>query len=96
MKASIYRCTKYCNNCPFLDNGKSINLRLGRVDNIKKDLLKGNNFVCHKTVYDLDENMNPTEPQEQKMCYGAYIYLKEQNKPNQIMQIAERFGVDET
>lgn len=94
---SIYRCLKYCGNCPFKDNGKAISLAEGRVDSIKEDLLNSNmnSFNCHKTVYNLDEQMQPTEEQELKMCYGAFRFLLENNSFNQQMQIALRLGIDE-
>ena len=94
---SIYRCLKYCGNCPFKDNGEAINLITGRVDSIKEYLLGSNDrsFNCHKTVYDLDEQMQPTEEQELKMCYGAFRFLLENNSFNQQMQIALRLGIDE-
>jgi len=92
---TIYRCSDYCNNCPFKDNGAAMELRDGRVDDIKKMLLRGGSFNCHKTVYNLDENMQETSPQDLKMCYGAYKYLKDNNKPNQVMQIAKRLGIEE-
>jgi len=96
MDASIYRCQKHCNNCPFLDDGKKIGLEPGRVDEIKKALLEDDKetFVCHKTAYDLDENMEPTEPQDRKMCYGAYLYLKKMKRPNLSMKIAYAMGID--
>ena len=95
MTSEIYRVTKPCNNCPFLDNGKAIKLTDGRLDEIKKDLLKGGSFNCHKTVYNLDEDMNETEEQPLKMCAGAYRFLKEKDKPNQQMQIAQRLNIKE-
>lgn len=92
----IYRTLKYCGNCPFLDNGKAINLRDGRVDSIKESLRKGETFSCHKTVYNLDENMEIQEEEiPLKMCYGAYQYLKSINKPNQVMQLASRMGIED-
>lgn len=36
--------------------------------------------------------MKETKKQDLKMCYGAYIFLKKHNKPNQIMQVAKRLG----
>lgn len=94
---SIYRCLKYCGNCPFKDDGKAINLQKGRVEDIKKYLLEStdHSFNCHKTVYDLDENMEPTDKQDLKMCYGAYKYLLENNMLNRQMQIASRMNLDE-
>lgn len=92
----IYRRLKCCGNCPFLDNGKAINLRDGRVDEIKENLIKDETFSCHKTVYNLGENMETLEEEiSLKMCYGAYQYLKSINKPNQIMQVALRMGIKE-
>ena len=89
-KQAIYRKTSHCANCPFLDNGKKIHLVDGRVADIKDGLLEGGSFNCHKTVYNLDEKMMPTEEQSLKMCYGAYLFLKENGVQNQVMQVAER------
>lgn len=84
-----------CPNCPFRDDGKAINLEPGRISHIKQELRDGESFSCHKTVYDLDLEMNFTdEPQTRKMCAGAYEYLKKIKKPNQIMQVAKRLGYD--
>ena len=89
MKTNIYRCLEPCDNCPLMDDGKKIRLSPERVKEIKQDLERGENFVCHKTIY--DEGM---EDSDRRMCYGAYRYLKRLNKPNQIMQLAERLGVE--
>ena len=90
VKTNNYRCLEHCHNCPFLDNGKAMLLNDGRVDDIKESLLNGDSFSCHKTVHDLDLEMNPTEPQEEKMCHGAYTFLKNAEMPNQIMRIASK------
>ena len=89
MKTNIYRCLEPCNNCPLLDDGKAMYLVEGRVDDIKADLDKGENFVCHKTIY--DEGM---EDKDRRMCYGAWKYLNDKGKKNNIMQVAERLGVE--
>ena len=91
-----YRCLGFCKNCPFKDNGKEINLSDGRVADIKKLLDSDDNksFSCHKTVYNLDENMNPTKEQSPKMCYGAYKYLRDKGSPNIMMRIAYSMGID--
>lgn len=93
---SVYRCEKHCSNCPFLDDGKSINLREGRVDDIKETLLSSDSesFNCHKTVYNLDENMNETDEQELKMCYGAFRYLQDNSRANTQMRLAYMMGID--
>lgn len=48
-----------CDNCPFAPAGKGADLarslRPGRLAGIKRDLLRGATFFCHKTVeYDDD------------------------------------------
>ena len=94
IRTNEYRCLEQCKNCPFKDNGKSIGLREGRVDSIKKDLLNNYTigFSCHKTVHNLDIDMNPVEPeQENKFCFGAYEFLKKQERPNLLMVIGEKF-----
>ena len=92
-KASIYRCLDYCNNCPFKDEGEAMHLRKGRVDDIREGLDEGGSFNCHKTAYSLDDNMEPlAENIALKMCYGAYLYLKD--NPNQVMQVAKRLGYE--
>lgn len=95
VESNIYRCLSYCPNCPFKDDGKAIKLVKGRVDEIKEMLLEShvNSFNCHKTVYNLDVNMEPvtTHKQQLKMCYGAYKYLKDNGKQNLQMELYERF-----
>lgn len=96
VRTNIFRCTEYCNNCPFLDNGKKIHLNDGRVADIKKylELDDRGSFTCHKTVYNLDDKMEETEHQDPKMCKGAYDHLKKINKPNFMMRLATHMGVD--
>lgn len=97
VESNVYRVTQMCSNCPFKDNGKSIQLNEGRVEEIKEMLLEGTHksFNCHKTVYNLDVNMEPYQgTQELKMCAGAYEFLKKQGKPNAQMQIAKRLGIE--
>lgn len=60
----------------------------GRLEGIKEALLRGENFVCHKTVYSEDPTQKPL------MCAGAYEFLLDRRQPNQIMQVAERLGVE--
>jgi hypothetical protein len=96
VKTNIYRCTEYCPNCPFLDDGEKIGLRSGRVYAIKKMLLESdsNSFTCHKTAYSLNNNMEQSKKQKPKMCYGAYRYLESKSKPNIAMRLARSLGVD--
>ena len=94
VKTNEWRVIKPCSNCPLMDDGKAIHFNPGRVDEIKEHLRNGGNFVCHKTSYDLDINMEPGEIQQPKMCAGAYLYLKSINKPNQLMRIVKAYGKD--
>lgn len=97
LSSNVYRMTRHCSNCPWKDDGRSIGLREGRVDEIKKELLESdqNSFNCHKTVYNLDEEMSPTEKQKPKMCYGAFKFLQENNRSNIQMRLAYSMGIDE-
>lgn len=88
LHSNMYRITKKCSNCPFRDDEHAIYLSEGRLDEIKAALLRGENFVCHKTVYSNDPK------QKRLMCAGAYEFLIASKQPNQIMQIAERLGVE--
>ena len=94
VKTNLYRCTEPCVTCPFYND---IGLDKNRIPEIKKSLLKGESFVCHKTFYNLsNDDRGDTVEQEPKMCYGAYEFLKKKDKPNTIMQIAERLGYEES
>ena len=95
VNSNAFRVLKMCSNCPFKDNGKAMHLEEGRVNEIKESLKSDpmNSFNCHKTVYDLDVNMNSTHKQDLKMCAGAYEYLKGINQPNLHMNIARAMGL---
>lgn len=78
---------KPCVDCPFVP-GSSTNTTLseGRIEGIVYDISHNDmSFTCHKTL-DLPSP-------DQQHCAGAMIYLEKQNNPNQVMRIAERFGV---
>jgi len=97
VESNEYRVLKMCSNCPFRDNGKAMHLKEGRVDQLKEMLRSDsmNSFNCHKTVYDLDTDMNTSgSNQALKMCAGAYEYLKSINQPNIQMSLAEAWGIE--
>lgn len=75
--------TQPCKDCPFL-KGSSTNRTLseGRLDEIINDIRSGMTFTCHKTL-ELKHN-------EQQHCAGALIFLEREDRPNQMMRIAER------
>lgn len=85
-----------CGNCPFLKVG-AIELRPGRLRQIKRDLLNGADFICHKTVSgeydDEEEERNYVAGERDKRCAGAAIFLLLANRPTQLMRIEERLGM---
>lgn len=96
VKTNIYRCTEYCPNCPFLDDGKAVGLKKGGVNSIKSRLKQSDeeSFTCHKTAYNLNNEMDSSEYQAPKMCYGAFKYLQEIKRPNIMMRLALSRGID--
>ena len=86
MEENIYRIVNECDNCPFVDNGKSIYLDEGRVDAIKAKLLTSDkeSFNCHETL----DRAHP------KMCAGAYKFLKKNGKPSLQMKLAKVMEIE--
>jgi hypothetical protein len=75
-----FNLTAPCGNCPFRNDGKEISLRPGRLAGIKNDLLTDRvMFQCHK------------KPKEH--CAGALIWLELNERPSQMMRIAERLSL---
>lgn len=75
-----------CIDCPFIKGSRTnVSLRKGRIEGIIDDLRKDMSFICHKTI---------DKPQrEQQHCAGALIFLEREDRPNQMMRIAERLGL---
>ncbi len=88
---NIYRCTKPCDDCPFVDRHK-LHISENRINEIKAQLDSGLSFNCHKTVY--PEVFGKEHDVGLKMCWGAWKYVKDTNNPNQQMQVAERLGIE--
>lgn len=75
-----------CKDCPFIKSSSTnMTLAEGRIEEIVDDIRDGMTFTCHKT---LEKPKN-----EQQHCGGALIFLEKENRPNQMMRIAERIGV---
>ncbi len=76
---------KPCKDCPFIP-GSSTNRTLnpGRLESIVGTLRDGGSFQCHKTI--------EIEIKDQH-CAGALIFLEREQRPNQLMRIAERLGL---
>lgn len=58
-----------------------------------EEIFEASAFQCHKTVdydeYDDDHLRQGDHPQQ---CVGLMTVLHRENRPNQIMQVADRFG----
>lgn len=75
-------------------------LGAARAEEIADALLDGKpgkTFACHETVeFDEDSDgeceYNPTGENEQH-CIGAILLVQREDAPNQMLQIAERFGL---
>lgn len=81
-----------CADCPFRTDIRPY-LRPRRVQEITGALLyAGSAFSCHKTN-DYDEDGAPVEHDNSQHCAGAMIFLRHQDRPNQVMQVAERLKI---
>lgn len=87
-----------CKNCPFRKgHGERFQLGRARLEEIKR----ASAFTCHKTIdygaseEDGDGNSETVYkncgPQQ---CAGLMAVLKREKRDNQIMQVAQRFGVN--
>lgn len=81
-----FNMKKPCKECPFI-RGSATNTTLapGRLDGIIDDIRSDMTFTCHKSL---------DKPQtDQEHCAGALVFLERENRPNQMMRVAERFGM---
>ncbi|MEC0225926.1 hypothetical protein [Paenibacillus alba] len=75
-----------CKDCPFIQGSRTnTTLAEGRIESIVSDLMDGMTFACHKTI--------EFKSSEQEHCAGALQYLEREERPNQLMRIAERIGL---
>lgn len=82
-----WRMPKPCSDCPFSDSegGKHMakSLRPGRIRDIKKGLLEGDYFLCHKTT---DE----TGDGSKLLCAGATDWQNAQGIDSNYQRVCER------
>lgn len=96
-----FRLKKVCSNCPFLKNGKGIELEDGRLEEIVKGLLVGKDstFHCHKTVYTEDDRNFDDDgnyvPIDVAHCPGAAAVCRKFGRDTVIVQLANRLGIIE-
>ncbi|MGH2941089.1 MAG: DUF6283 family protein [Solirubrobacterales bacterium] len=84
-----------CPNCPFRKDCQPGWLGEARAEEIAGALLDGNpgaTFACHRTVEHDDEGEHVRHEDEQ-MCAGAMILVDSVGAPNQMLQVAERWGL---
>jgi hypothetical protein len=79
-----YKLTTPCDECPFLI-GSGFTYR-----NLQRHA--GGEFGCHKACDATEDGV--FEPHKKTPhCAGALIFLEKQNRPHQMMRIAERLGM---
>jgi hypothetical protein len=90
--------TRPCGDCPFRSD-RPFHMRPERVREILGDERKGHrrrwwpaaSFPCHKTVVYTDRGTHV--PATAQQCAGVMAILHREGRPNDAMQIAERFGL---
>lgn len=99
MSDRYFALKKPCANCPFLKEG-AIDLREGRLDGIKSDLINNSfaSFPCHKTTYatggessECGEHYHPSGKESQ--CAGAIAFLLANGMSNVYMRLAMSAGL---
>lgn len=83
----MFKLRRPCANCPFrLGQGKLFGFPRLRLH----EIATAPAFQCHKTVdYSGDQPDSGEHPQQ---CAGLMAVLNRDGRPNQIMQVAQRFG----
>src|SRR3546814_5505772 len=87
----MFKLKRACVSCPFRkDRGALFMLHPERLKEIKE----ASAFQCHKTIdYDeTDDEGCAGSGDRPQQCAGLMTVLHREGKPNQIMQVAERFG----
>ena len=81
-----------CKSCPFRTDIEPF-LHPGRVEEITDQILHRDcSFACHNTL-EHDEDGETKIHSGSQHCAGAMIFLELQDRPNQMMRIAERLGL---
>lgn len=91
--------TRPCANCPFRSDRGHFGLRADRVRQILgggngREWWPASSFPCHKTVdYGAGENGRDVIGPDAQRCAGVMLILYRENRPNDAMQLGERFGL---
>ena len=84
----MFKLKRPCNNCPFA-RGRGEFFRLPRLRLL--DIVSATGFQCHKTV-DYSGPDRPLPGDHPQQCAGLMALLRAEDKPNQMMQLAERLN----
>lgn len=89
-----YTLRSPCGNCPFRTD-VDLYLREERVREIAAQLhSNAGDFYCHKTTGGSEAGeFDPSGDGRARVCAGALITLENENRPTQMMRIAERLGM---
>lgn len=89
-----------CETCPFTDSEGGTRQRealaRGRFASIKRDLLKGNHFFCHKTVHyddqpDDEDDSDAYYPKgDELLCAGGTKWQNDHGVDSQLQRVMER------
>ncbi len=82
-----------CDSCPFRRGEKAVRLTEARATEIAET---DGEFPCHKTTVEGDGDDGEGEMEStktSKICAGFLIFREKQERPNQLMRIAERIGM---
>jgi hypothetical protein len=82
-----YKLTTPCSQCPFLKS-MAHGFPLSRLAEFAEGA-----FHCHRTGRMDEETGDYIVTKDSQACAGALIFLEKRGMPNQMMRIAERFGV---
>lgn len=84
----MFDLTRPCVNCPFRKGqGELFAMHPDRL----AEIISAVAFQCHKTV-DYNAYDEPSAGDRPQQCAGLMAVLHRSGRPNQIMQVAERFG----
>jgi hypothetical protein len=79
-----YDLKKPCKDCPFITT-TFFSFPKARID----EMLSDGSFSCHKTT---TQKGRSNDHKEAQSCAGRMILLEREQRPDQMMRIAERIG----
>ncbi|WP_336769766.1 hypothetical protein [Bacillus bombysepticus] len=93
---SMYELKKPCPSCPFRKN-TIMKLSENRLPTIVRSIESNSIFPCHNTIdYEkqTDENSDNfiVDHEKNKMCAGAMIFMKKDNRYSRRLELAEEAG----